>query len=268
MKVTSYAAELQVALDAARAAGRLLRRQFTRPREVTRKGWRDYVTDADVAAQAVIVQHIRARFPKHAILAEEGEHGLDLASARPTWIIDPLDGTSNYARQFPAFGVSIALAQRGVIRVGVIYDPLLREAYFAERGRGAFLQAGRATPRPLHVSGETDLARATIGTGWPRAVATRRRSMAATARLGAACHTLRANGSAALTLAYVAAGRLEGAFHLALQPWDVAAGALLVTEAGGRLSAPDGAAWRLELTQIVASNGALQTALIRALRLG
>jgi len=258
---------LDVALEAARTAGDVLRRQFTRPRQVTSKGFRDIVTDADHAAQGAIIDLIRTRLPDHAILAEEGPHGLDVNPPVPMWIIDPLDGTRNYAHQLPIFAVSIALAQAGAIQLGVVHDPLLRETFYAERGRGAFLQRGRGRPRSLRASGVTELAHAIIGMGWPREPQMRQSVTEATARLAPACQSLRATGSAALMLAYVAAARLDACYLLAIQAWDVAAAALMVTEAGGQVSALDGGAWQLGHRQVVVSNGAVHADLIRTLAL-
>jgi myo-inositol-1(or 4)-monophosphatase len=258
---------LDTALHAATTAGRLLRRKFTAPREVRHKGWRDIVTDADLAAQAVIVRILTRQFPRHAILAEEGRHDADLRSRTPTWVIDPLDGTSNYARQFPIWCVSIALARAREVQVGVIYDPLAGVTYFAERGRGAFVRVGRGRAQRLHVSRLTDFGDAVVGVDWARDPAVRALVVSALGRVAAQCRTVRAIGSAALGLAHLAAGRLDGYYHLALQPWDVAAGALLVTEAGGRLSRPDGRAWRLGEPRVAASNRALHGEFLRALRI-
>ncbi len=261
---------LEAALEAAAAAGDVLRRKFPHAREVKSKGWRDIVTDADFAAQQAIADILVPRFPDFALLSEEGRHDIDLSASAPTWVIDPLDGTTNYARQFPSFGVSIALAQRGEIQVGVIHDPLRRETFYAEKGGGAFVRRenGRRAPRPLRVSALTDFGDALVGVDWARDPALRQRTVEALGRVAAACRTVRAVGSAALGLAYVAAGWLDGYYHLALQPWDVAANALIVTEAGGRLSAPDGNAWRLGLEQAVASNAVLHAEFLRILGLG
>jgi len=257
---------LQTALEAATAAGDLLRRTFTHTREVKSKGWRDIVTDADFAAQHAITDLIAACFPSHAILSEEGRHDTDLTAPVPTWVIDPLDGTTNYARQFPSFSVSIALVHLSEIQLGVIHDPLRRETFFAEKGWGAFVQ-DEDEPRPLRVSEVTDMGEALIGLDWARDPALRQRVVGALGRVSAECRTVRAVGSAALGLAYLAAGRLDGYYHLALQPWDVAAGALIVQEAGGQISAPDGSAWHLGLGQVVASNRLLHAALLRTLAL-
>jgi myo-inositol-1(or 4)-monophosphatase len=256
---------LTTALEAAEAAGDVLRRKYREAREVTSKGLRDIVTDADLAAERAILDVITARFPDHLILSEEGKHDKDLAGSAPTWIIDPLDGTSNYAHRFPYFSVSIGLAQHGEVLVGVVYDCLRREMFLAEKGQGAFRQSAGEAPEPLHVSAETDLAEALIGLGWPRDPAKRRTTMAAAERMSVACRTLRSLGTAALELAEVAAGGLDGFYHLSLFPWDVAAGALLIKEAGGRLSTPTGGPWRLGELGTVATNGLLHPSLLAIL---
>lgn len=259
---------LNVALAAAQLAGDGLRRALTLTRHVRAKGFRDMVTDADLAAQEVIVRELSRAFPQYRLLAEEDPRAVDWADPTPTWVIDPLDGTSNFARQIPIFCVSIGLVVAGQVQVGVIHDPLRRESFFAERGGGTFLSTGRGRAKRMQVSALDDFAGAAIGMGWPRDPALRQRVNDATARVGAACQTLRATGSAALGFAYVACGRFDGQYHLALQPWDVAAGALLVTEAGGRLSLPNGDAWRLGEGQVVASNGLLHSALVETLAWG
>jgi myo-inositol-1(or 4)-monophosphatase len=259
---------LNVAIAAARLGGDVLRRKLRRPVQVNRKGFRDIVTDADFAAQAAIVDHLSAAFPQHRLLAEEDPRAVEWSDPTPTWVIDPLDGTSNFARHIPLFAVSIGLARAGTLEVGVIHDPARGETFFAARGSGAFLQTSRGRARPIRVSALDSLADSVIGMGWPRDTALRRRVNAATERVGAACQTLRATGSAALNFAYIACGRMDGLYHLALQPWDVAAGALLVIEAGGHLSLPDGSEWRLGAGQVVASNGALHTELVSAFAWG
>jgi len=258
---------LTTALEAARAAGEVLRRKFPEAREVASKGWRDIVTDADWAAQRVILDIITRRFPDHAILSEEGRHDIDLTAQGFVWVIDPLDGTTNYAHRLPCFCVSLGLAQNGEVVAGVVHDPMLERTYFAEKGQGAFVQDDAEPPAPLHVTSLADLSQALIGLDWPRDQAARQRVVEATGRIGAAGRSLRSLGSAALHLAHLAAGGLDGYFHLTLQPWDVAAGALLIREAGGQLSMPGGAPWRLGGVGVVASNGHLHAALLKALAL-
>jgi myo-inositol-1(or 4)-monophosphatase len=256
---------LQTAIQAAHAAGDVLRKKFTQARATTSKGFRDIVTDADVAAQDACLSVITTYFPTHHILAEEGRHDLDLNASTPTWIIDPLDGTSNYARQVPLFAVCVALAQNGQLQVGVVYDPLREELFYAERGAGAFGQVAGGAAERLQVSAVSDLGEAAVAMGFPRDPATRTLANQLDARMGAACQGLRGLGSAGLHLAYVAAGRLEACYHLALQPWDIAAGALLITEAGGSLTMLNGAAWHLGEGRVLASNGQLHSSLVQAL---
>ena len=257
---------LTTAIEAAQAAGEVLRRKFPETREVASKGPRDIVTDADLAAQRVILDLITRRFPDHAILSEEGRHDIDLAAPGFTWVIDPLDGTSNYAHRFPYFSVSVGLAEMGEVVVGVVHDPLGRQTYYAEKGKGAFVRSEAEPPERLQVSALTDLTQALVGFDLPREPAAREKVVAATARASAATRTMRSIGSAALGLAQVAAGGLDGYYHLTLLPWDVAGGALLIHEAGGRLSSPSGGPWRLDGTGVVTSNGHLHSALLKTLR--
>jgi myo-inositol-1(or 4)-monophosphatase len=261
---------LNTAIDAAQAAGEVLLERLPHERTVTYKGPRDIVTDADLEAQRTIAALIAARFPDHALLDEEGPHlsQADLRSTRPLWIIDPLDGTSNYSRRLPGFSVSVAVAEAGQVLAGVTYDPLRQETFCAERGQGAFLRQGRAAPQPLRVSGTRELAQAIAGLDWARDPTIRARVLTSLGRVGAACRTVRALGSAALGVAYVAAGRLDVYYHLSVQPWDAAAGWLLVSEAGGRVTSPGGRPWSLEQRALAASNGPLHAAFIDTLGLG
>jgi myo-inositol-1(or 4)-monophosphatase len=258
---------LNTALAAAASAGQVLLNHWPRERAVTVKGPRDIVTDADVAAQQVIVQMIAERFPGHALLAEEGLHAADLQAAGPVWIVDPLDGTTNYARKHPGFCVAIAVAEAGAVTVGVTYDPLRQETFYAERGQGAWLRRPGAADQPLRVSRTPDMEDALVGLDWARDPAVRARVLAALGRVVPACRTVRAGGSTALGLAYLAAGWTDAYFNLSPQPWDVAAGSLLVHEAGGQVTAPTGQAWRLSAASLAASNGALHAAFIDTLAL-
>lgn len=258
---------LETALEAAHAAGAVLLARLPQERTVTYKGQRDIVTDADVAAQAAIGAVIAARFPDHALLGEEGPHTADLRGPGPVWVVDPLDGTTNYSRRHPGFSVAVAVAEAGQVLAGVTHDPLRQETFYAERGQGAFVLQGSAPPQPLRVSALTELDQALAGLDWARDPVVRARALAGLGRVATTCRTVRALGSAALGLAYVAAGRLDAYFHLAVQPWDVAAGCLLVTEAGGRVSTPAGADWQLDHPALAASNGALHAAFIEALSL-
>jgi myo-inositol-1(or 4)-monophosphatase len=259
---------LQTAIEASHRAGEVLLRKLPQNRQVRYKGQRDIVTDADEAAQQMIADLIRERFPTHAFLGEEGGHGADLHSATPTWIVDPLDGTTNYARRFPSWCVAVGLAEAGALRVGAIYDPARRETFYASAGQGAFLQRGRAVAARLHVSGTDNLEEALMGVDWARDPDLRGRAVAALGRVAAVCRTVRTTGSAALGLVYVAAGWLDAYYHLALMPWDVAASALIIREAGGTLTTPFGAPWALGEPAVVASNGKLHQRVMAELKLG
>jgi myo-inositol-1(or 4)-monophosphatase len=257
-----------IAIAAARHAGRVLRDMLETTRAIRHKGHRDIVTDADLAAQEAIVWRLRKAFGATVlILAEEGI-GFELRQRRvrePVWVIDPLDGTSNYARGFPVFAVAIGLVVNGRAVLGVIFDPLRDELYVGEAGHGASLHIGRSAPVPLQVSAVKQVERAMIGSGWPREGEPLRRMQNALPDLVDHCQKVRTHGSAALNLAYVAAGRLDAAAHLDLQPWDMAAGVALVEAAGGRVTAPDGRRWSLASTGLLATNGKLHAPLRRML---
>ncbi|OGT88682.1 MAG: inositol monophosphatase [Gammaproteobacteria bacterium RIFOXYA12_FULL_61_12] len=220
-----------IAVRAARAAGKLLMQYYDRVESLTiaDKSRNDFVTEVDRGAEREIIQILRRAYPNHAILAEEsGEHnGNDYQ-----WIIDPLDGTTNYLHGFPQFAISIACTHKGELLSGVIYDPLKDEMFTADRGGGA-----RLNDRRLRVTSRKSLEGALIGTGFPfrdqRHLDTYTEMFKAMIKDTAG---LRRPGSAALDLAYVAAGRLDGFWELGLSPWDFAAGALLVREAGGKVS--------------------------------
>jgi myo-inositol-1(or 4)-monophosphatase len=227
-------------------------------REVRLKGVRDIVTDADVAAQAIIVKVIRQQFPDHGFLAEE--EGAGNQAGEWVWIIDPLDGTVNYARGLPWFAVSVALAHCGHVVAGVVWNPLRQDLYAAASGAGALLNG-----QSIHVSSRAPLAQAIIGLDWARNPTVRAQVLSALNRLAPAVGTVRAIGSAALALCYVATGQLDAYFHLALQPWDGAAAGLLVREAGGQVTNLSGAEWEYAMPACAASNGLLQTALLELL---
>ncbi len=243
----------QVAIQAARAAGVLLRR---RSGELLRVGFKssevDLVTEVDREAEGVAVGIIRHAFRDHRVVGEEGGgdplRGWESGYA---WFVDPLDGTTNYVQGIPFFCVSVAVCRDGEAVVGVVYDPMRDELFHARRGGGAFLSG-----RPLRVSGEGRLIRCVLATGtavgrhgeWPRLI----RDLEA---LGPRAGNVRFLGAAALHLAYVAAGRLDGFWERRLSPWDMAAGALLVTEAGGRVTAPGGEPFTLASDSVVATNG-------------
>lgn len=226
---------LNIGIKAARAAGNLIVRYMDRIEgmPVSSKGRNDFVSDVDRAAEAVIIETIRKHHPDHGILAEEsGASG----SGDFLWIIDPLDGTTNFLHGFPQFAVSIAVRVKGVLDQAVIYDPLRQEMFTASRGGAAMLNNKR-----IRVSKQMTLEGALLGTGFPfREQARLDMYLDLMRRLIPATAGIRRPGAAALDLAYVACGRLDGFWELGLKPWDIAAGHLLITEAGGRISDLDG----------------------------
>lgn len=227
---------LDFAMHVAQTAGQVLRERFLAPREIHAKGWRDFYTDADLAAQTAIVDLIRSHDASAAILSEEGlEPPLGTTSL---WVIDPLDGTSNYARRLPLFAVSIAYVEQGQPVVGVVYDPTHDLTFAAEHDRGAHLNADR-----LRVANTADIAAGIIGLDWGREEHPRGFALDWLNRAGRECRTVRALGSAALGLCYLAAGQLDVYFHGALKPWDGAAGQVIAEEAGACLFNFTGTRW-------------------------
>jgi myo-inositol-1(or 4)-monophosphatase len=248
---------VEVAIGAAKDAGALLRERLGRPRDVQFKGTVDLVTDADRASEALIAGRIREAFPGHRILGEEGARGARAESDgdRPApfgWLIDPLDGTTNYAHGFPHFAVSIGLERDGTVLVGVIYDPMRDELFVAERGRGAVCNGV-----PLRVSETDELIQAVVTTGFSYDLALRAVQAATWRAFLTRARAIRQTGSAALNLAYIAAGRLDAFWERPLSPWDMGAGALLVEEAGGRVSDFGDGSFDPYGTEIVATNGRL-----------
>ena len=260
MSPDESAALRKLALRLAREAGALQRRRYGDLLEVrTKSADVDLVTEVDQACEALIVAGIRGERPEDAVLAEDERPG-----AAVRWLVDPLDGTTNYAHGYPRFCVSIGVEEGGELRVGVVYDPLLDELFDATHGGGA-----RLNGRPIRVSRNAELGRALLATGFAY---DRRQSaednLPHVAAFLKRARGLRRDGSAALDLCYVAAGRLDGYWESQLQPWDVAAGGLLVREAGGRVSDRRGEeTWRGG-AQVVASNGALHAAMLAVLEDG
>ncbi len=250
---------LGAAVEMARGAGRILMGQLGREHQVTYKGEIDIVTEADRAAEDFLAAEVRRRFPGHGIMAEEGSS--EQGSSSLTWVMDPLDGTTNFAHGFPFFCVSVALVESGEPLLGVVHDPTRDETFTAVRGEGAFLNS-----RPLRVSMEADLGRSLLATGFPYHIrqggATNLDNFAAFA---VRAQAVRRAGSAALDLCYVAAGRFEGYWELLLRPWDMAAGALIVREAGGTVTSLDGTPWRLDGPGVLCSNGLVHEAMLAVL---
>ena len=250
-----------MARQAALAAGQTLKTGLGRAREVRHKGFRDLVTELDLAAQAEIVGRIEAAFPDHRIMAEEDEAGPPELSG-PVWVVDPLDGTTNFVHGLPTYCVSICLSVDGQAQVGVIYDPERDELFSARQGEGAFLG-----DQPIRVSAQDELSQSLLVTGFPYDLESQIEViMARFQRLLTLSQGVRRLGSAALDLAYVACGRMDAFWEDGLHPWDMAAGVLLVAEAGGRVSDLDGQPFDLLSGRILASNSLIHQSIVAALR--
>lgn len=261
----------QVAIEAARSAGAHIRGAWGRTRTVEYKGPVDLVTATDRESEAIILDAIRSHFPDDLVIAEEASTGGRLQPpdrAQPAWYIDPLDGTVNFVHGIPHFAVSVAFARGTCVEVGVVYDPMRDELFLARRGGGAWLNGRR-----IRVSTTGAIERALIATGFPYDRQQRAAYYVAFLQdFVAAAQDVRRFGSAALDLAWVAAGRYDGFWEWRLHPWDVAAGSLIVAEAGGIVSTFTGHALQLFREQIVATNSALHAQmcirLINRLRAG
>lgn len=250
---------LDFVIDLAHRAGALLRAYQEQGFSVESKGGVDVVTDADRASEALIIAAIRERYPEHRIVAEES--GAGGGDGEYTWLVDPLDGTVNYLHGMPIYSVSLALLRGGEPLIGVVYDPSRGELFAAERGRGAHLNGRR-----LGVSATARMIDALLTTGFPyERFTARENNVREHDHLIMRCQDVRRAGSAALDLSYVAAGRTDGYWELGLKPWDVAAGALIVVEAGGAIADWDGGPWRPEGGRIVASNGRIHAELLAEL---
>jgi myo-inositol-1(or 4)-monophosphatase len=246
-----------VAEGIAREAGALLRGFYAKGVETEYKGDVDLVTEADRASEALIRERLTAAFPSHGIYGEEGTR--DQMESEFRWYVDPLDGTTNFTHGFPVFCVVLGLERRaeglgaaedGEMTAGVIYDPLRDEMFVAERGRGAWLNG-----RQIHVSKTASLQEALTATGFPSHKRHVSPNIHFYQELTLRSHGVRRAGSAALDLAYVACGRLEGFWEFHLNPWDTSAGYLLVEEAGGRVTRFDGSRFRLDSSEVLATNG-------------
>ena len=253
--------ERRVAIDAARAAGQLLKSELAGSRRIAYKGSpTNLVTEMDARVEELIIGRVTAAFPDDAVLGEE--RGASTGRSGRRWIIDPLDGTTNYAHGFPAFGVSIGLESAGRVELGVIFDPNLDELFVAERGRGATVNE-----RPLSVSVTPTLDESLLATGFPYNIReSRDNNLKEYAAFSVRVRAVRRLGSAVLYLAWLASGRLDGYWELRLGPWDVAAGSLLVEEAGGRITNLTGGPLDLEAPTLVATNGHIHSAVLDVLR--
>lgn len=243
---------LNIAVKAARRAGTIINRASLDLErvQVSAKQPNDFVTEVDRAAEQAIIEVIREAYPEHGILAEESGNSAGAENSEVQWIIDPLDGTTNFIHGFPQYAVSIAMAERGIIQHAVVYDPGRNELFTASRGSGSFLN-----DRRIRVSKRIRMNESLIGTGFPFKYMQHMDAYLAMFRdLSEKTAGLRRPGSAALDLAYVACGRTEGFFEIGLNPWDMAAGVLLVTEAGGLVSDFAGEADYLNTGNVVAGS--------------
>ena len=249
---------LEKAVEIALEAGALLSTYLERRIGFETKGEFDLVTEADRASEKLVVERLRTHFPTHAVVAEEG--GGYKSSSEYTWYVDPLDGTTNFAHGFPAFNVTLGLERAGEMIAGVVYDPVHREMFSAERGAGAYLNNRR-----LRVSAARRLADSLGSTGFPARNRRHDINIHFYYQLAMASHGVRRTGSAALDLAFVAAARLDFFWEFGLKPWDVAAGVLLVEEAGGRVSDMKGGRHSItESDHVAADNGTVHDEVLAA----
>jgi myo-inositol-1(or 4)-monophosphatase len=249
---------LETAADIAREAGALLVTYFERRVAFETKGEFDLVTEADRASEKLVVERLRTHFPSHSIMAEEG--GGHQSSSEYRWFVDPLDGTTNFAHSFPVFNVTLGLERAGELIAGVVYDPTRQEMFTAERGAGAYLNNRR-----IKVSATKQIGESLASTGFPSRKRHHNINIHFYYQLAMASHGVRRTGSAAIDLAYVASGRLDFFWEFGLKPWDMAAGALLVQEAGGRVSDMNGGPHSVTASDhILADNGALHGQVLEA----
>ena len=242
---------LEVAVEAAKLGGEVLKQSYGQVKEIEYKGEINIVTNVDKRSERLIVELLNSRFPKHSILAEEGTD-----MARPSeykWVIDPLDGTTNYAHDYPLFCVSVGLERNGKMIAGAVYQPIFEELFVAEKAGGAYLNG-----RKIQVSRIDSLKQGLVATGFPYDVLENpSQAMKDFSYFVDSAQAVRRDGSAALDLCYVAMGRFDGFWEARLKPWDTAAGVLIVTEAGGRVSDFQDAHYSIYKDQVVASNGLL-----------
>lgn len=251
--------ELEVAVAAAKAAGEVLRNSFGQHQQIKYKGEVDLVTKADENAEQAIKEVLQETFPNYGMLAEEGGETEGEGDVR--WIVDPLDGTTNYAHGLPLFCTSIALERSSEVVLGIVHDPMANETYIAERGRGATLNG-----EPIGVSNTDDPIRALLATGFPYNRDEVPVALDLFGQFAMCTQSLRRLGSAALDLCYVAVGRLDGYYEHGVKAWDIAAGVLILREAGGKVTNYSGDELDLEIGEMVASNGPLHSSLINVTR--
>lgn len=253
---------LNFAIEMARDAGQVLLEKFGRKLNITKKGDINLVTEADLASESLIIERIKSYYSKHSILAEESGNAVVIGGENTwKWIIDPLDGTTNFAHGYPCFCVTLALEHDGEVVIGVTFDPTRNELFAAERGKGASLNN-----KPIRVSDTEDLGNALIVTGFPYDFKDREDFARHLTEFLLRSRGVRRDGSAAIDMAYVACGRFDGFWEEGLNPWDVAAGVLLIEEAGGQVTYYDGSPFNIYNPPICASNGLLHSQMLDVLR--
>ncbi len=252
---------LNFAIETAREAGNILLKKFGRKINVSKKGEIDLVTDADLASEKFIIDKIKTYYPRHSILAEESGEAVLIKDSKWKWIIDPLDGTTNYAHGYPCFCVTLAVENDGEIVIGVSYDPTRDEMFSAEKGQGASLNN-----KPIAVSETKKLCDSLLVTGFPYDVANRSNFAGNFTNMLLKSRAVRRDGSAAIDLAYVACGRFDGFWEEGLNPWDMAAGVLIVEEAGGKVSCYDGSKFSIYKPPICTSNGLIHGEMLGVLK--
>lgn len=252
---------LNFAIETAREAGQILLERFGRKINISLKSDINLVTEADLASEKHIIEKIRSRYPKHFILAEESGETAVEGESHWKWVIDPLDGTTNYAHGYPCFCVTLALEHRGEIVVGVTFDPTRDELFAAERSGGATLNN-----KPIRVSETEDLSDALLVTGFPYDARERENFARHFTGFTHKSRGIRRDGSAAIDMAYVACGRFDGFWEEGLHAWDVAAGVLLIEESGGRVSYYDDSKFSIYKPPICASNGLIHQEMLDVLR--
>ena len=249
------------AIDLARKSGALLKAKLTQKHKIHYKGKINLVTEADKMSEDLIIGAINRKFPDHGILSEESPAITGAGKLR--WIIDPLDGTTNYAHGYPVFCVSIALEKEGKVILGVVYDPMRDEMFVAQHGKGAYLNGKKISVSPLK-----NISRSLLATGFPYDIReSKNNNLDYFNSMAVNVQAIRRAGAAALDLAHLAAGRFDGFWELKLKPWDTAAGCLLVTEAGGSISDIKGKKWNLYSPDLLASNGLIHKQMIKVLSL-
>ncbi len=252
---------LNFAIETVREAGQLLLEKFGRITSITKKGDINLVTEADLASEALIIERIKSYYPRHSILAEESGEAVILGDDQNwKWIIDPLDGTTNYAHGYPCFCVTIGLEYEGEIVIGVTFDPTRNELFAAERGQGALLNG-----KPIRVSATENLGDSLIVTGFPYDFKQRENFARHLTEFLLNSRGVRRDGSAAIDMAYVACGRFDGFWEEGLHPWDVAAGTLMIEEAGGCVTYYDGSKFSIYKPPICASNGRIHNEMLTVL---